>query len=139
MDLINQFLPENVVQQMAILEEQYRSSEDYQKQCSLVAHIPNEWLNVTAEMQKNVVRQFGFKTEFEINIAVNTLRRAHIIWPDNEIFNKRIYVVNNKANVGSLKEGDVAPNIMLYQDKKPVYLHDLLKHKHSIVFAGSHT
>jgi hypothetical protein len=125
---------------MAILENQRRYSKEYYDECTAVQHIPNGWLNVTEKLQEDIVREFGFNTQFEISIALNTLRRAHLIWPNNETFQQSIYVKNNKAALGTLKVGDVSPNVALTnKNLEPLKLNTLLQHKYSIVFAGSHT
>lgn len=136
MDVINQFLSEDVVEMMALIEDEMRHSDEYRQKCTDVQHIPNGWLDVTAELQKNVVRSFGFVTEFETTIALNYLRRAHEIFPNNEICKKRVYVKNNKARYGELKVGDNFIDVNLYGTK----LSDILKSsKPVLILASSHT
>lgn len=145
MDIINQFLTEEVVEKMAVMEDKLRNSDEYRQKCTDVQHIPNGWLDITAEMQKNVVRMFGFETDFEINIALNYLRRAHEIFPNNDICKNRVYVKNNKARQGEIVIGDSYIDVDLYNPMKSnqnrnIKLSNIIDTpKPVLIIASSHT
>src|SRR5579863_3817132 len=91
---------------MVLEEEQIRTSKEYQDKCSAVKDVPNGWLQVTADVQKQIVNKHGFIDEVDEIIALNHLRRARFIYPEEPIFFTPVYVRNNKANKGTLKIGD---------------------------------
>ena len=123
-------------------EEELRQSEWYRQECTRVKDVPNGWLEVTAKMQKDLVRKHGFEDEISCDIACNMLRRARYIYPDNKIFwEVPVYVRNNLAKPGDLKEGDLVPNIKIYNKViEEVNLLDLMKtDKLTLVLGSSHT
>lgn len=119
---------EKMLEKMAIEEEAVRTSKAYQDKCTAVKHIPNGWLDVTAQVQKDIAIQNGFTDEMSCEIACNMLRTAHLLYPLNELLKTiPLYVRNNKANKGTLSSGDTAPEMDLYDfDGKTVKLHTLL-------------
>lgn len=129
------------LEKMAQMEESIRMSQEYQDECTKVKDIPNEWLVVTANVQKKVATHFGFTDEINNEIACNDLRRAHVTYPDNPIFKQSVYVRNNKANVGTLNDHDLVPDISLYTiNNEKINLSDLLEeNKINVFFGASHT
>lgn len=130
------------LEKLVIEEEKIRMSVEYQEACSKASSIPNGWLQVTADMQMNLVKRFGFDDNLSSSIACNMLRRARYLYPDNKIFKEvPVYVRENKANMGTLKEGDEIPNINIHTiDGKEIKLHDIINNdKINMFFTGSET
>ena len=132
---------EKILEKMAIMEESIRMSQEYQDNCTQVMNVPDGWLIVTADMQKKVASHFGFTDTINNEIACNDLRRAHITYPNNEIFKQSVYVKNNKANIGTLQENNITPNVCLHTiDNNSINLNELLnENKINIFFGASHT
>ena len=132
---------EETLELMAQMEEFIRMSQEYQNECTKVKDIPDGWLTVTANVQKKVANHFGFTDEINNEIARNDLRRAHITYPNNQIFKQSIYVRNNKANIGTLHENDIIPDISLRTvENKIINFNELIeKDKINIFFGASHT
>jgi hypothetical protein len=106
---------ERMLEEMIIEEEKRRNSYDYRFRCTEVKDTVNGWLDVTDNMQKDVVISFGFYDKISQNIACNMMRRAHIIYPDNELFKTvPLQVRNNKAIMGSLKISDEMPDATIF-------------------------
>ncbi|AYV84767.1 MAG: hypothetical protein Hyperionvirus38_5 [Hyperionvirus sp.] len=128
---------EKLLEKMVLEEETIRTSKAYEDKCTAVKHIPNGWLEVTASIQKDIVIKNGFTDSMSCDVACNMLRTAHILYPKNEIFTKvPLYVRNNKANIGTLTVGDIAPEISLHDlDGKAIQLHTLLAKKTIIISA----
>jgi hypothetical protein len=127
---------------MALDEEEARKSEEYIEKCSAYAHVPNGWLiNVTAPMQLEIVLKHGFHPGLEADIAVNYLRRAHVLYKDEPIFTRAVQVVNNLAKKGTFTNGDTVPNLRIHTLKKSlVRLYDILdQSKMNLVITSSHT
>ncbi|CAB5197336.1 uncharacterized protein OCT59_014212 [Rhizophagus irregularis] len=93
-------------------EEKRRFSPKIQKRYYEVGSDPTfgkDWMDVTDQMQHELVREFGYSDE-----AVQLLRRAPQLYPDDPEFNKtQVYVRNNIANIGNLTEGMMAPDCSL--------------------------
>jgi len=101
---------EKMLEEMIIEEEKRRMSNEYRDKCTEVKDIVNGWLEVTAQMQIDVVSSFGFTNKISCDIVCNMMRRAHILYPHNEIFKTvPLQVRNNKATQGTLTIGDVMP------------------------------
>ena len=122
-------------------EEKIRMSKEYQEKCTEVKNIPNGWLKVTADVQKNIVMKYGFTEEINCDIALNYLRRARYIYPDNQKFKSPVYVRENKANMGTFKKGDNFVDIDMYDiNKKNIKLSELIKNDtYNLILASSHT
>ena len=85
-------------------EEQIRFSDSYINKCSQVANIPNAWLDVTDNMQKELVKEFGFVDELSNTLAVNVIRKAKDIFPnDQEIKNSVVHFRENISQKGTYK------------------------------------
>ena len=129
---------------LAILkrEEEVRFSQEYITKCSKVSHIPNAWLDVTNNMQKELVKDFGYTDELTNTLAVNVIRKAQDIYPnDEEIKNSVVQFRENIASKGRYKVGDSLKNISLHNlDNKEIDLFQLLDlNKTNIMLVGSHT
>lgn len=133
---------EQLLELMVEEEEKIRTSEYYRNECTKVKDIPNGWLNITNDIQRKIVKKFGFVDNISCDIACNMLRRAHILFPNNDKFKKiPLQVRNNKSKNGNLSIGDSIPNIQLYNlDYSEIELYNLLDHSRpTIIFAGSQT
>ncbi len=127
--------------QMLELEEQKRMSLDYIKLCDEVADEPNGWLRVSEEIQYLIAKQFGFN-DFSSHIAVNHMRRARYLYPEEPAFQSiSVYVRNNLASECVYKLGDSVPNIQFYKlDLSPINLFDTFdKTKLNVLVSSSHT
>lgn len=123
------------------VEGKIRMSKEYIDECDKVADEPNGWLRITGEMQKRIVNEHGFKGT-SADIALNMLRRAQYLYPDNEHVKDLVYVKNNKANKGRFKNGDKIEDIKLYDITGKCglnYMNLLQKGKVNVVLAASHT
>lgn len=132
--------PKDVIQ-MLTKERDIRLSPEYIKKCDEVADEPNGWLRITDEMQKQIVKDAGFKNA-GFDIALNMMRRAQYDYPDDPIVKDLVYVKNNKANIGTFKSGDDIKDIELYdkEGNKKIQFNQLLSDdKVNIIFAASHT
>ncbi len=126
---------------MLELEEKIRLSPDYIKSCDKVADEPNGWLRVSEEIQYSIAKQFGFD-DFSSHIAVNHMRRARYIYPEEPAFQTiSVYVRNNLASECTYKSGDPVPNIQIYKlDLTPTNLFDTFaKTKLNVLVSSSHT
>ena len=137
---------EKLLEEMRIEEDKIRQSKEYIDKCDKVSDVPNGWLTVTDEMQHELCRSFGFVDQISNDYACERLRTAHILFPNNEVFKQSLYVKNNKANEGTLKQGDSVPNVEIYGLNKTktdlvniITDTDLSESKPTIIFAGSHT
>ncbi|CAJ0640186.1 10184_t:CDS:2, partial [Entrophospora sp. SA101] len=133
-------------------EEKRRLSPEMQQQYYKVGSDPTsgkDWMDVTDQMQYELVREFGYSDE-----AVQLLRRAPQLYQDDpEFYNTQLYVRNNIASVGDLKEGMPAPNCPLVSlntttmnvetissPPKIIQLHSLYKPgRPFVLLGGSHT
>ena len=134
----------DILIQMLQREEEIRFSSDYINKCTEVASEPNGWLRISAEFQKQVASEFGFKSSIENDIAVNHMRRAQYIYPDEPLFKTiPVYVRNNLATKGKFSTNDVVPNIILHQllditDHISLY-QTFDKTRPNVLIASSHT
>jgi hypothetical protein len=122
-------------------EGKIRLSNEYIHKCDEVASEVNGWLRITDEMQRDLVTQHGF-TGPAFDIALNMLRNAQVLYPDNPYVKDLVYVKNNKANKGRFNKGDKLEDVTLWNMKgdTQISLFDMLKHdKPNIILAASHT
>ncbi|GAQ85120.1 hypothetical protein KFL_002200060 [Klebsormidium nitens] len=71
-----------------------------------------DWMDVTIELQKQVVREFGLEGNMES--ALLQLRTAARTYPDDPDFRELpLYVKYQRSRAGHLKPGDSVPDIML--------------------------
>ena len=123
-------------------EEEIRFSQEYITKCSEVSHIPNAWLEVTNNMQKELVKEFGYTDELSNTLAVNVIRKALHIYPnDEEIKNSVVQFRENIASEGKYKVGDILKDISLHNlDNSKVDLFQIFDmNKCNIMLVGSHT
>ena len=99
-------------------------------------------------MQYQVATEFGFIDRASNEYAVNCLRRAQYIYPDEPLFKTiPVYVRNNLARQCDFVKGNVVPNITIHKHSDPkvspspaVDLYSTLdKTKYNVVIASSHT
>jgi hypothetical protein len=100
---------EKILEILVHEEEQIRKSQWYLDECNRVANIPNGWMNITEECQKTIVTKH-IKNDIMVDFYILWLRRAHHIFPNNEIFKNRLQVKYNRARIGELKTGDNVPD-----------------------------
>ncbi|GBC38668.2 iodothyronine deiodinase [Rhizophagus irregularis DAOM 181602=DAOM 197198] len=123
-------------------EEKRRVSPELQQKYYEVGSDPTsgkDWMDVTDQMQHELVREFGYSDE-----AVELLRRAPQLYKDDPAFQTtQVYVRNNIASIGNLKEGMPAPDcslVPLNNDKTITQLRSLYQPGRPLVLlAGSHT
>lgn len=135
-------LDKNKILLMLQREEQIRFSKDYINKCSKVAHIPNAWLEITDKMQKDLVKEFGYIDKLSNTLAVNVLRKAIYIYPnDHEIKNSVVHFRENIAKQGTYNVGDLVKDINLHTiNFHKTNLFSLLnQNKTNIMLVGSHT
>jgi hypothetical protein len=129
--------------EMVKKEEEIRWSSLYQSECDRVKDQVNGWLAVSAQVQYQIVKDFGFDTEVESDIAVNHLRRARYIYPEEPLFQSiPVYVRNNLAKQIKYKVGDKIPNVPInsLDGIDQFNLIDILdKSKTNVIFGSSHT
>jgi hypothetical protein len=105
----------DILIQMLQREEEIRLSAEYINKCTEVASEPNGWLRISAEVQKQVAAEFGYISEIENDIAINQMRRAQYIYPDEPLFRTiPVYVRNNLAAKGKYLPNDIVPDIILH-------------------------
>lgn len=129
--------------EMVKKEEEIRWSSLYQSECDRVKDQVNGWLTVSSQVQYQIVKDFGFDTDVESDIAVNHLRRARYLYPEEPLFQSiPVYVRNNLAKQIKYKNGDQIPNVPInsLDGSNQFNLFDILdKSKTNIIFGSSHT
>tara|TARA_B100001758_G_C18333640_1_gene570302 strand:+ start:247 stop:627 length:381 start_codon:yes stop_codon:yes gene_type:complete len=122
-------------------EEEMRMSKEYCDKCTLVKNEVNGWLRITGELQQKIVYDFGYKDKLKNMLVVNMIRRASILYPNDERFqNTQVYVRNNKAK-DCFKIDQKILNLNIYDlKKKEIPLYDLLNSdKSNVIIASSET
>jgi hypothetical protein len=149
--IIYQFLMERTLKiptkyqllEMVKKEEKVRWSSWYQSECDRVKDQVNGWLTVSSQVQYQIVKDFGFDTDVESDIAVNHLRRARYLYPEEPLFQSiPVYVRNNLAKQIKYKNGDQIPNVPInsLDGSNQFNLFDILdKSKTNVIFGSSHT
>lgn len=123
-------------------EEDIRMSQKYIDMCDAVKDEVNGWLRISEEVQYMVAKKFGYETSIEQDLAVNRMRRAQYIYPEEPLFKTiPVYVRNNLARAGDYKDGDIVPHITIYDENKTkIDMHNLFsKDKMNLLLASSHT
>ena len=123
-------------------EEAIRMSQEYIDMCDTVKDEVNGWLRISGEIQHTVAKEFGYVTEIEQDLAVNRMRRAQYLYPDEPLFKTiPVYVRNNVARKGDFVKGDMVPNISIFnENKESVDIFELFsKDKMNLLMASSHT
>ena len=127
---------------MLLEEEKIRFSQEYILECNNVASEPNGWLRISEEKQYEIAKKFGFNTDIELDIAVNHMRRAQYLYPEEEQFKSiPVYVRNNLAKQCIYSNNQIVPNISIRQmNLEPIHLYDTFKPNHiNVLIASSHT
>ncbi len=131
-------------------EESIRMSQSYIDRCDAVVNEVNGWLRVSELVQYEVAVEFGFTDRASKEYAVNCMRRAQYIYPDEPLFKSiPVYVRNNLARQCDFKKGDVVPNVTIHRHSDPdgesgpppaVELYNTFdKGRFNVVLASSHT
>lgn len=120
-------------------EAELRFSAEWQSRFAAAERRPDtDWLECVEELQLQVVREFGLPAA-----AAQTLRTAHLAYPDEPIFQEvPVYVRFNRARNGPLRVGAVVqeevPIVEL--DGSPASLWDLGGDGQPVVLiGGSHS
>lgn len=133
----------NQLLEMVKKEEEIRWSSWYQSECDRVKDQVNRWLEISAQVQFQIAKDFGFDTEVESDIAVNHLRRARYLYPDEPLFESiPVYVRNNLAKQIKYQNGNTIPNVSInsLDGQNQFNLVDILdKSKTNVIFGSSHT
>jgi hypothetical protein len=129
--------------EMVKKEEEIRWSQWYQSECDRVKDEVNGWLVISSQVQYQIAKDFGFDTEVESDIAVNHLRRARYLYPEEPLFQSiPVYVRNNLAKQIKYQVGNQIPNVPInsLDGKNHFNLIDILdKSKTNVIFGSSHT
>lgn len=97
---------------MLTRENELRLSDEYQRKfCEAEKTSLSSWLDITDELQRQVIREFNL--DEEMDDALLCLRGATQIYPD--LKNIPLYVRYNRARDGDLNIGDTAPNVPVVQ------------------------
>jgi len=106
-------------------ENELRISPETQKKYAESEKLSvNDWMGVTLELQRNLVREFGYVGDLKEEYGLQILRAAQTLYPnDPEIMNSVLYLKYNRARQGPLVAGEPAPDIPLATlDNDPVTL-----------------
>jgi len=109
--LTTPFLPKSLVKKMLLRENELRLSPEIQAEYEEAEKTNStSWLQVTDRLQRRIVTEFRLEEEMEE--ALTCFRCSTQIYPD--LKDIPLYVVNNRARDGELKEGDCIPNVPVY-------------------------
>ena len=128
--------------EMLQLEEKARLSKPYIDECTKVKDEVNGWLRISGEIQEKIANKFGFNNPVTNLIAVDNMRRASQIYPNDPQFQEvSVYIRNNLAREGKFEVEDIVPNAVLTNlDNHTTSLHNLVDNqKHNVVIASSET
>jgi hypothetical protein len=122
---------------MLIRENELRLSDEYQQRYNEAEKTSlTSWLDVTDELQRQIIREFHLDEEMED--ALLCLRCATQIYPD--LKDIPLYVRYNRARDGDLQLGDIAPNFQVVQlDGQETQLFDGLKSSSTVLISGSYS
>ncbi|ETO01289.1 hypothetical protein RFI_36155 [Reticulomyxa filosa] len=89
--------------------------------------------------QKKVVHEFGYKTDTEVTYALQMLRAARTLYPnDVEIKNAAFYLKYNRARRGELRVGDIYKDVpLLTCSQQEIRLSELVDRKPTVVISGN--
>eukprot|EP01112_Ceratiomyxa_fruticulosa_P012532 TRINITY_DN3471_c0_g1_i2.p1 TRINITY_DN3471_c0_g1~~TRINITY_DN3471_c0_g1_i2.p1 ORF type:complete len:232 (+),score=61.42 TRINITY_DN3471_c0_g1_i2:323-1018(+) len=118
------FIPKSLVKKMLLRENELRLSPEIQAEYEQAEQSSTtSWLRVTDALQRRIVTEFHLEEEMEE--ALTCFRCATQIYPD--LKDIPLYVVNNRARNGELKEGDVIPDVPVYSlDGKKYTLYEFM-------------
>jgi len=90
------------------------------------------------ECQEKAVKEFGYKTNEQMNYALQMLRSARALFPDDiEIKNATYYLKFNRAHRGELKVGDIYKDVSLMTcGKEEKKLSEIINEKKATVIIG---
>eukprot|EP00243_Klebsormidium_subtile_P011624 TRINITY_DN6681_c0_g3_i1.p1 TRINITY_DN6681_c0_g3~~TRINITY_DN6681_c0_g3_i1.p1 ORF type:complete len:222 (-),score=28.48 TRINITY_DN6681_c0_g3_i1:32-697(-) len=89
-----------------------RSPATQEKYAKAEEREDTDWMDVTIELQKEVVREFGM--EENMDSALLQLRTAARTYPNDPDFREiPLYVKYQRSRAGHLKPGDAVPDVML--------------------------
>jgi len=97
-------------------------------------HIPQS----IVECQQKLVKEFGYLTNEHMNYALQMLRSARTLFPDDiEIKNATYYLKFNRAHRGELKVGDIYKDLSLMTcGKEEKKLSEIINEKKATVIIG---
>ncbi len=135
------YIPKEKLLLMLQREEEIRMSQWYIDECTKVKDEINGWLRISSEVQQRVANEFGYEDALANILAINLIRMASSIYPDDKRFQTTsVYVRENKAQRGKNKPGDIIPNMTIHNlDGSINNLYDLIKPNYNLVIASSHT
>lgn len=129
--------------EMLQLEENIRMSQDYISMCDEVKDEINGWLRISSEIQYEIAKKFGYTSQLEQDIAVNLMRGAQNIYPDEPLFKTiPVYVRNDIARKGEFEVNSIVPNIQIHKldDMTVINLLDTFSNtKPNLLLCSSHT
>lgn len=124
---------------MLVRENQLRLSPEYQQQycqAEQSSASPSSWLDVTDQLQRQVIREFQLGEEMDD--ALLCLRCATQLYP--ELRGIPLYVRYNRARAGDLNTGDLAPDVpVVNMDGQEGQLFNGLTEKPTVLIAGSYS
>lgn len=135
------FIPKEKLLLMLQREEEIRMSQWYIDECTKVKDEINGWLRISSEVQEKVDKEFGYTSNLENILAINLIRMASSIYPNDSRFqNTSVYVRENKAQKGKNVIGDIIPDMTIHNlDGTENNLYNLINSNYSLIFASSHT
>lgn len=123
-------------------EESIRMSKEYVEMCDNVKDEINGWLRISEEIQYQIAKDFGYTTMLEQDLAVNRMRTAQYLYPEEQLFKTiPVYVRENLARSGNFSIGDIVPNITIHKDDTTqINLYDTFsKTQSNLMLCSSHT
>ena len=122
-------------------ENKRRLSFEYINECTKVAHIPNEWINVTEKLQTKLLEDFGYKNPLLNSLVKNIIRRAPVIFKnDKKIISSTVQFRENLVCKCKYKLGDTIPNLEIHNlDRELVKIYDVIGTKKTLIMCGSYT
>lgn len=134
--------PKEKLLEMLQMEEFIRMSPEYSEECTKVKDEVNGWLRISEEVQQKVAHLYGYQDPLSNLLAVNYIRRAPYLFPEEPEFSQtQVYVRNNFANLGNLEIGAEFPNVSLINlSGEKIKNHDILNpDKYNVIIASSAT
>lgn len=131
------FIPKSLLKRMLIRENELRLSDEYQQRYADAEQSSStSWLNVTDQLQRQVIREFNL--DEEMDDALLCLRCATQIYSD--LKDIPLYVKYNRARDGDLQIGDSVPNVpVINLDGEEKQLFDELKSSSTVLISGSYS
>jgi hypothetical protein len=134
--------PKEKLLEMLQMEEFIRMSPEYIEECTKVKDEVNGWLRISEEVQQKVAHLYGYQDPFSNLLAVNDMRRAQYLYPNDSRFTEtQVYVRNNLARWGNLVCGQKFPISPLYNlEGNVINTHSILDNdKYNVIIASSET